>query len=94
MIQNNQSTEERLAQLEKTVQAIEERNMRVERDKAWETSITRTVAIIGLTYIIVVLFMHVAQIPDPFINAIVPSVGFWLSTLTVPWIKRWWIAKH
>jgi hypothetical protein len=30
---------------------------------------------------------------DPWINAIVPSLGFLFSTLTLPWFKKQW-AKY
>ena len=88
------SMEERLAQLEQTVQEIQMRNLRAEQDKTWETSLTRIVSIFIWAYIIIVLFMSVAATPKPFISAIVPSVGFWFSVLTVLWIKQRWLSKR
>ncbi len=82
-----------LQKLQKEVEEIKERNKRVEADKAWETSLTRKVMILFLTYAVVVLFFFVADLPEPFLNAIVPSVGFFLSTLTVPIFKKWWIRN-
>lgn len=82
--------------LEKIAQEIDQlkdRNKRVDVNKAWETSKTRKVLILALTYVIVVIFFFVAQLPNPFINAIVPSLGFFLSTLSVSVVKDWWI-KH
>ena len=80
--------------IEKEISAIKERNKKVELDKAWETSFTRKIAIFLLTYIAVVLFMYFSNISKPFLNAIVPSLAFLLSTLTMPFIKRWWLKKH
>ncbi len=77
--------------LEKRVDAIEQRNQRVELDKAWETSWSRKISIVILTYITIVLFFLVAQLPKPFINSIVPTAGFVLSTLSLPFFKRFWI---
>lgn len=77
--------------LEKEVEQIKERNRRVEADKAWETSWTRRLLIAVLTYIVIVLFFYAASLPKPFVNAIVPTVGFVLSTLTVPVVKRIWL---
>ncbi len=79
--------------LEKRVAAIEARNKKVERDKAWEVSTTRRILLAALTYIVIVIFMYFAEIGKPFVNAIVPTIGFTLSTLTVSFVKRWWI-KH
>lgn len=80
--------------LEERLQAIEKRNQRVEMDKAWETSSTRKLLIAVLTYIIIVLFFAVAGISNPFLNAIVPTTGFVLSTLSIPIIKKAWIKRR
>lgn len=81
-------------ELIKELEKLKARNKRVEADKAWETSWTRRVLIVGMTYGVVVLFFFAAGIPNPFVNAIVPVIGFSLSTLSVPLVKKWWIRKH
>jgi preprotein translocase subunit SecF len=78
--------------LEKRVNAIEQRNKKVELDKAWETSWSRTIIIAVLTYATIVSFFFVAQLPKPFVNSIVPTVGFILSTLSLPFFKKLWVA--
>ena len=77
--------------LEKRLEAIEQRNKKVELDKAWETSLSRKIIIAVLTYITIVLFFFVAQLPKPFINSVVPTAGFVLSTLSLPFFKKLWI---
>lgn len=77
-------------QLEGRVLALERRNQRVELDKAWETSWTRRLILIGFTYLSVGFYLNAIKIVNPWLNAIVPSLGFWLSTLTLPFFKRWW----
>ena len=72
---------------------IQTRNKRVETDKAWETSLTRKFLIAILTYIVIVLFFFAAGLPDPFINSLVPTTGFVLSTLSLPFFKRIWIKS-
>ena len=47
--------EEIVMELEERVKKIEERNKRVELDKSWETSWTRKISIMILTYIIVII---------------------------------------
>jgi len=79
--------------LEKRLKAIEQRNKKVEIDKAWETSWARKIIITILTYAIIVIFFHVAQLPKPFINSIIPTIGFVISTLSLPFFKKLWI-KH
>ncbi len=80
-------------QIKKDIGEIKERNARVELDKAWETSGARRVLITILTYIVIVLFFFFAGLPKPFLNAIVPTLGFLLSTLSVSYFKELWI-KH
>ncbi|MDA1038569.1 MAG: hypothetical protein O2877_02685 [bacterium] len=80
--------------LEKEVLELKARNERVERDKAWETSFARKVTIFLLTYAVIVLFFFVADLPNPFINSLVPAIGFGLSTLTIPFFKKAWVTKH
>ena len=80
--------------IEKRLTDIEDRNARVELDKAWETSATRRVLITVLTYIVIVLFLIAIGKEAPFINAIVPCLGFLLSTLTVSWYKQRWVNSR
>ena len=80
--------------LEKRVTAIEERNKRVEADKAWETSFLRKFLIIVLTYIFAVLYLKIADTTNPLLGAVVPTVGFFLSTQTLNIIKNKWLEKR
>lgn len=75
------------------LEEIKKRNQRVEADKAWETSWTRRAIIILLTYIVISIFFYFALIPKPLLNAVVPTIAFTISTLTLPLIKKWWLNK-
>lgn len=83
-----------LKSLQKEIDGIKLRNKKVESDKAWETSWTRKFTILLLTYIVVSIFFLSMNLENPFINAIVPSLGFLISTMTVPFVKRWWVGSH
>ena len=50
--------------LEKRISAVEQRNLRVERDKQWETSAIRRGSIAALTYIVVVIFLLIIKVQD------------------------------
>ncbi|MBT3397759.1 hypothetical protein HOA55_02080 [archaeon] len=84
----------KLKDLEKEIGNVKARNKRVEGDKAWETSFTRRILIAVLTYFVIVLFFYFAELPKPFINSIVPSAGFLLSTLTLSFFKKIWMKKY
>ena len=80
-------------ELEKKIAALEARNTKVETNKAWETSLSRIFTLVVITYLIVGLTLVVIQNSQPWINALIPSLGFFLSTLTLPFIKKYWM-KH
>lgn len=75
------------------IEKIKERNSRVEADKAWETSSSRRVIISAMTYFTVVAFLASIGAPNPWVNAFVPAIGFFLSTLTLPFFKNLWLKR-
>lgn len=80
--------------IEERLSAIETRNKKVENDKAWETSWTRRISIMVLTYIVVVIYLRFVVHIDPWINALVPVIGFLLSTLTISYLKEIWLKNR
>jgi len=80
--------------IEDEIKQIKARNKRVEMDKAWETSITRKLIIAALTYLVITLFFFSAKLPKPFVNSIVPTIGFVLSTLSMPYFKKFWVRRY
>jgi len=83
-----------MSTLESRVEAIEKRNLKVESDKAWEGSTTRRVLIVLFTYISIGVYMWAIGVDKPLLNAVIPSVGFTLSTLTLPFFKEIWIRNR
>lgn len=79
-----------LDNLEKRIEKIEKRNETVAADKAWETSWTRKLLLLAFTYIAIGFYMEFILNINPWINAIVPSLGFMLSTLSLPYFKELW----
>jgi hypothetical protein len=83
-----------MSDLEQRVSAIEKRNARVEMDKAWETSWERKLILIVVTYVTVGLYMWFIHVLNPWISAVVPTLGFMISTLVFAWIKNIWIKNR
>ena len=80
-----------MTELEKEIEEIKKRNIRVEKDKAWETSFTRKVCIAILTYIVVVSYTFIIKsIDNVFLSSLVPVIGFLLSTLSLKLIRKIW----
>ncbi len=75
------------------LETLKARNLRVEADKAWETSFTRRAFIASITYAIAAFYMHVAGLGHPFVGACVPTGGYLLSTLSLPFVKNYWKSK-
>ncbi len=73
------------------IHAILARNNRVEADKAWETSWARMVLVALFTYLAIALYLNAIHIERPWLNSVVPTVGFMLSTLTLPYFKKSWL---
>ena len=82
---------DKLKNIEQKIKIIEERNKKVEYDKAWETSYTRRFLLMLFTYLAIGFYLNAIRIPEPWLNAIVPSAAFMLSTLTLPFFKKLWI---
>lgn len=82
-----------VAKLKQEIEKIKERNRKVEREKAWETSITRRLSVILLTYFVMVLVFSIIEVERPFINAVIPTLGYFLSTLSIGWAKQWWVKR-
>ena len=76
------------------IDEIKVRNRRVEKDKAWETSMTRRVVIASITYVCASVWLIKIGNEEPFLNALVPMGGYILSTWSLPFIKEIWIKKY
>lgn len=80
--------------LEFEIKKIQQRNFKVEADKAWETSIQRKMSVAAITYIIVLLVMYFLDFEDIFFGAIIPTAWYLLSTLGVNSIKKIYVKKY
>lgn len=79
---------------EQRLNALEARNRRVETNKAWETSFTRRAFISLITYLTASSILYVLLTPDWYFGAIIPVCGYLLSTLSLPYIRQQWEARH
>lgn len=79
--------------IEQEIRIIKERNGRVETDKAWEVSCTRRMFIAMVTYLIALFWLNLIGETSIYLKAVVPTGGYILSTLSLPFIKKWWTVK-
>jgi len=81
---------DKLQTLQKRVEEIEQRNKRVEQDKLWEISFTRRTLLVIFTYLSIAIYFKYILQANPWLNAIVPTLGFWFSTLSLPFFRKIW----
>lgn len=88
------SLEQELKEFKIEIEKIKTRNKRVEADKAWETSKTRTAFIAAVTFVLVFVFLNFSGGERPLLNALIAVVGYWISTESYGILKNWWLKKR
>ena len=84
-----------MEELKKEIEEIKQRNKRVELDKKWETSWTRKICIMLLTYVVVVIYTSIiTKVTNVWLSSLVPVIGFTLSTLSLKMIRKIWEKKN
>ena len=87
-------SEERIKNLEKEIEEIKNRNVRVEADKAWEISYFRTILISLVLYSIITFSLYIIGVENFMFNGLIPVLGFIFSIQSFPFIKKWWIGNR
>lgn len=83
----------RLDSLQSEIGAIRERNQRVEGDKAWETSWQRRLFLLLATYLLTAIVFAAIGVEHCFRNALIPTLGYLLSTFTLPLLKHRYLQR-
>ncbi|MBZ0185006.1 MAG: hypothetical protein K8F91_02050 [Candidatus Obscuribacterales bacterium] len=90
----NDKLEARICRLEGELQSIQERNLRVEAEKAWEVSWARRASIITITYLAAALVFQLIGSRQSLLDALIPTSAYLLSVLTIPAMKKRWLKKR
>lgn len=80
-----------VAAIQDEVDHINRRNIEKDRGKEFETSYTRVIFLMTITYSTLFGYMSIIKTNNPALDAIVPTVGFNISTWSLPYIKEWWV---
>ena len=86
--------EDRIQQLEKEIEKIKIRNQNVQAGKAWEQSGVRLFSIALITYVIASIVLYFIHVPNFYLSALVPVIGYLLSVQSLPVLKDWWIKRY
>lgn len=79
-----------IQRIEEQLETITTRNQRVEDDKAWETSFTRRLFLSLITYGCAYIVLQLIEVEQAHLIALVPTGGYWLSTLSMEPLKQLW----
>jgi hypothetical protein len=80
--------------INKEIKIIQQRNKRVEAEKAWEVSWLRITLICAITYATTAIVFAMIGVKYYMLNAFIPTIGFLLSTLSLPPVKKRWINRR
>lgn len=79
-----------VAELQQAVAELKQRNERKDFEKRWEVGPARTLLIIALTYGCLFCYMWLVNMEAALLSAVVPTVGYALSTLAFPGARDRW----
>jgi len=80
-------------QITEAIDEIQARNRAVDLNKKWETSLVRKALILITTYFLASVTMFIIEDSRPLVSAVIPTLGYFLSTLGFGCMKRIWIEK-
>jgi len=80
--------------IKKDISALKERNMRVAAEKAWERSGFRALSIMAITYVVAGAVFITIRVSHPWRNALIPTIAYFLSTQSLPFLKKKWIKRY
>ena len=78
---------EQVSTLQREIDELNERNYVKDRGKEFESSWTRVGFLMCVTYGTLFAYMSVIRTAHPALDAIVPTVGFNISTWSLPFVK-------
>ncbi len=80
--------------LQQEVSLLNTRNRKVGLDKAWDQSLARTLFVAVMTFLCLGVYMSAIRVKNSWLSAIVPTVGFVLTTWSFPTAKNAWVRWH
>lgn len=75
---------------ESILKRILTRNQKVDEEKRWKESLTHRLSVTVLIYIISVCCFYFASVHEIFIVALIPSLGYFISTIKLKLIRHIW----
>ena len=86
--------EERILQIEREIEDLKARNVRVDENKAWETSFVWRIFLLLFTYVLTAVVFWAIGVRNFALNALIPALGYYLSTLSIPFLRNSWEKRR
>jgi len=94
MAEKQGEVEARVLTLEEQVQKLNLMQKYDELKSKWDRSLVRIIYVSTTTYLFVAVFMFILEVDNYLVNALIPSLGYILSTQTLPSIKKAWVRYY
>lgn len=86
--------EKRLTVLEHELEFTRNQKRELQLHLAWDRSWTKIVLLTVVTYIVIAFVFYCIGSKKYFVNAIIPSVAYFISTRSLSFVKKIWLQKH
>ncbi len=83
--------EQELFSLKKELDTLHDdiRTLKIQQD--WNTSVLKHGLVIFMNYLIMLILMYILNIESPFISALLPTLGYAITSISLNSIKKYWI---
>lgn len=85
---------EQMTDLENRLSAMDYRDRVKNYDKEFGSSLIRVTIVMAITYAVLSVYMLLINVDRPFTGAIIPTIGFQLSTLSLPSIRACYVERR
>eukprot|EP01041_Mallomonas_annulata_P010036 gene10036-20898_t len=86
--------EEEISELRCRLDTLDHRHALDDKGKKFDSSWTRVLIIMAITYVSLSNYMHLIGVGDPLRGAVVPTIGFYLSTWSLCFMRKLWIRWY
>ena len=85
------TTGDEIHQLQNAIDVLREEFKEEKKQQQFHSSWTRIITISTITYVTMAIYMYLLGVNQPYYSAVIPTTGFYLSTLSVSPLRRIWL---
>lgn len=88
------SLEQEVKELRAAVEFLYQYHAHEEKGRKFDSSWARVLVIMGITYVTLSSYMRLIGVEEPLRGAVVPTVGFYLSTWSLSFMRALWVRWY